>query len=55
MGLRKKTAMNKINKLQGYTIQHMEILPLFYINFKWSIIYKHIESPCYTLKTNIIL
>ena len=31
------------------------IQPAFYSNFKWSIIYKNIESPCGIPKTNIIL
>lgn len=36
--------MYKINKQQGYIIQHKEIQQLFYNNFKWSTIYKYIES-----------
>ena len=46
-----QTPMYKINKLQGYIVQHREI---FYNNFKWSIIYKNCESCC-TPKTSIIL
>ena len=47
-------AMYKINKEQGYIIQHREIQPLFSNTFKWSIIYKNIESLCCTPETNII-
>ena len=32
-----------------------EIDPISYNNFKWSIIYKNIESLCYIPETNIIL
>ena len=28
--------------------------PIFYNNFKWSIIYKNTESLCCTLETNIV-
>ena len=47
--------MYKINKQQIYIVQHREIQPLFYNNFKWSIIYKNIESLCCTPETNKIL
>ena len=50
-----QTAMYKINKQQGYIVQHGEIQPLFCNNFKWSIIYTNIASPCATPETNIIL
>ena len=46
--------MHKISKQQGYIVQHREIQPLFWNNFKWSIIYKTIESLCYTSDTNIV-
>ena len=47
--------MYKIEKQQGYIIQHREIQPLFCDNFKWSIIYKNTESLCCTPETNVIL
>ena len=37
-----------IDKQKGYIVQHKEIQSLFCNNFKWSIIYKNIESPCCT-------
>ena len=42
--------MYKINKQQGYIVQHREVQPLFCNNFKWSTIYKNTESVCCTLK-----
>ena len=47
--------MYKLNKQQGYTVQHHEIEPLFCNNLKWSIIYKNVESLCCTPETNIML
>ena len=55
MGLREKTLMYKIDKREGYTVQHREIEPLLWSNFKWNIIYKNIESFCGILETDIIL
>ena len=40
------------NKQQGYIVQHREIKPLFYNNFKWSIIYKNPESLCCILENS---
>ena len=45
--------MYKIIKQQGYIVQHREIQPLFDTHFKWSIIYKNIESHRKT-KINLI-
>ena len=46
--------MHKINKhITSCTTQETE--PIFYNNFKWSIIYKNFESPCYIPETCIIL
>ena len=45
---------SKINKQQDIWY-NTKILPLFCNNFKWCIMYKNIESLCYTLATNIIL
>ena len=45
--------MSKINKLQGYIVQGTQ--PIFCSKFKWSIIYKNIESLCCTPDTNVIL
>ena len=45
--------MYKINKLEGYIVEHREINPLFY-NFEQSIIYKNIKQLC-TPEANIIL
>ena len=44
--------MHKISKQQGYIVQHRDMWPLFCNNFKWSIIYKNIESLCCTPETN---
>ena len=46
--------MYKINGQPGYIVQHRELEPLFCNNFKWNIIYKNIESLCYTPETNIV-
>ena len=40
--------------IQKYIVYHREYSQYFY-NFKWSVIYKNIESPCYPPETNIIL
>ena len=45
-----QTTVYKINKQQGYIVQHKEIQPLFYNNFQWSMIYKNIESLYIHLK-----
>ena len=45
--------MYKINKLQGYTVQHKEYSK--YNHFKWNIIYENIESQCCALESHIIL
>ena len=34
-------------------VQHRKLQPLFCNNFKWSIIYKHTKSLCYTPEANI--
>ena len=47
--------MYKIDKQQGYIVQHREIQTLFCNNFKWNINCKNIESLCYTPEINIIL
>ena len=47
--------MYKINNQQGYIVQCSEIQPLFCNNFKWSIIYKNIESLCCANETNMIV
>ena len=44
------TTMYKIDKQQRYSVQHRKIQPLF----KWSIIYKNIESLCCIPEINII-
>lgn len=40
----------KIIKQQGYIVQHREIEPLIYNDFKWSRIYKNIELHTHTQK-----
>ena len=50
-----QTTMYKINKQQGYTIQHKEIQTLSCSNNKLSITYKNIEILCCTSETNTIL
>ena len=50
-----QTTIYRMDKQQGYIVQHREIQPLFCNNFKWSLIYKNIESLCCTPETNIIL
>ena len=50
-----QTIMCKVDKQQGYIGQNKEINQLFCNNFKWSIIYKNIESLCCTSETNIVL
>jgi len=47
--------MYKVDKQQGYVVQHREIQLLFFNNFKLSVIYKSVESPCCTPETKIIL
>ena len=44
-----------INKEQGHIVQHREIQPLFFNNYKWYIIYKKIEPLCCSPKMNILL
>ena len=45
--------MYKIDKQQGYIVQHREIWPLFY-NFKWGKkTYKNTESLMLYIKTKI--
>ena len=46
--------MYKIDKQQGYIVQHRELQLLFCNNFKWSIIYKNTESLCCPPETDII-
>ena len=46
--------MYKIDKQQGYIVKHSGSKPLFSSNFKWSIIYKNIESLCHTPETNTV-
>ena len=46
--------MNKVNKLQEYTVQHREYSPIFYNNYKRSITYENFESVCCTPETNIV-
>ena len=41
-----KQRNQKIDKQKGYIVQHKEIQSLFCNNFKWSIMYKNIQSPC---------
>ena len=38
--------MYKINKIQGYIVQHGELQPIFQNNFKWNIIIKNTKSQC---------
>ena len=38
--------MYKMDKLKEYILQHREIQPIFYNNYKWSIIFKNCESLC---------
>ena len=47
--------LKRFFKQQEYILQHREIEPLLCNNFKWSIIYKNIESLCCTRETNIKL
>ena len=54
-GIKIQTTMYKINKQEGYIVQHREIQPLFCNKLKWNIIYKNTESLCCTPETNIIL
>ena len=42
--LRGTTTVYKINRQQGYIVQHREIQPLFCYNFKQSTIYKNTQS-----------
>ena len=44
--------MYKINKLQRSIVEHREILPLFYEDFKF---FKNIESLCCIPETNTLL
>lgn len=44
----------KIDEQQRYIVQHREMQPLFWKNFKGSIVYKNIESLWYTHDTNIM-
>jgi len=46
--------MNKVNKLQEYTVQHREYRPIFYNNYERSITYENFESVCCTPETNIV-
>ena len=46
--------MHKINQILGYIIQHKEIQPLVYNNFKWNIIHKNINNYIVHLKHNIV-
>ena len=48
-----QTTMHKINKAQGYIVQHRELLALFCNNFEGSIICKNTESLCCIPATNI--
>ena len=49
-----QTTTYKVNKLQGYIVQHGEFQPIFYNNYNWSITYKIYESLRYTPEDNII-
>ena len=49
-----QTIMCKVDKQKDIG-QNKEINQLFCNNFKWSIIYKNIESLCCTPETNIVL
>lgn len=40
----KYTVIYKIDEQQGYNVQHREIYPPIFNNFKWSVIYKNIKS-----------
>ena len=42
------------NEQQRYIVQPREIKSLFCNNFKWSVIYKNIESLCCIPETNIV-
>lgn len=44
----------KIIKQQGYIVQHREAEPLICNDFKWSRIYKNIESHTHTHKSSLI-
>ena len=46
--------MNKVNKLQEYTVEHREYSPIFYNNYEQSITYEDFESVCCTPETNIV-
>ena len=46
--LKSRITVCKIIKQQGYIVQHREIEPLICNNFKWSRIYKNIESHTHT-------
>ena len=41
----------KMDKQEGYIVQHREMQLLFCNNFKWCIIHKNIESACCTPET----
>ena len=38
-----QTTVHKMNKKQEHIVQHREILPIFYGNYKWSITFKNCE------------
>ena len=46
--------MHKIKKILGHIIQHKEIQPLLYNNFKWTIIHKNMNNYIVRMK-HIIL
>ena len=50
-----ETTTYKIDKKQGYIIQHTELHPLFCNNIKWSVTYKNTKSLCCTPETKITL
>ena len=50
--LRGTTTVYKINKHQGYIVQHKETQPLFCYNFKQSTIYKNTQS-LWCMHTNL--
>ena len=42
----------KVDKHQRDIVQHRALQPIVQINFKWSIVYKNIESLCSIPETN---